>query len=467
MRAFVIGGTHSGCGKTTVTLGLLAALAERGLQVQSFKAGPDFIDSGLHGLATGRPSRNLDLWMCGEEYVRDSFLRHGSRADVSVVEGVMGLYDGALSTAHLARALRIPVVLVVDAYGLAESAGPIVKCFKEWSPSGASSMVELAGVIFNRVASESHFARVARSVKDVPVLGYLPRDVSFEIPHRHLGLVVAEENPVSTENLRRLSKSILEHVDVEGLLTASASPDVPSERAGGLAHPSRDLASSVRIAVAMDKAFCFYYQDNLDLLRAAGGEVISFSPLADAHLPEGIDGIYIGGGYPELHAAELSTNDTMRRSLKEWAESGRPLYAECGGLMYLCRSLSDLHGRVFDMTGIFPFRTVMTEGRAFLGYRRVSFSEDCMLGPKGQQVRGHEFHYSKIADQGVGREHGIYRVLDGYGNDLGTEGYRYRGVLGSYIHVHFGSNTRIAERFVESALSARAAFGASAISRRV
>jgi len=466
MRAFVIGGTHSGCGKTTVTLGLLAALAEKGLQVQSFKAGPDFIDSGLHRLATGRPSRNLDLWMCGEQYVRDSFLRHGSRADVSAVEGVMGLYDGALSTAHLAQSLGVPVVLVVDAYGLAESAGPIVKGFKEWGPSGEGSMIELAGVIFNRVASESHFARVARSVKDVPVLGYLPRDVSFEIPHRHLGLIVAEENPVSTEDLRRLSKTILEHVDVEGLLAASASPDVPSERAGGFPAASPHLAPSARVAVAMDKAFCFYYQDNLDLLREAGGEIVFFSPLSDAHLPENIDGVYIGGGYPELHAAELSANESMRRSLKQWAESGRPIYAECGGLMYLCRSLSDLEGRVFDMAGVFPFRTVMSKGRAFLGYRQISFSEDCLLGSKGQQVRGHEFHYSKIADQAPGREHGVYKVLDGYGNDLGIEGYQYRGVLGSYIHVHFGSNGMIAGQFIESALSAQGLCGDRANSRR-
>lgn len=466
MRAFVVGGTHSGCGKTTITLGLLAALAEKGLQVQSFKAGPDFIDSGLHRLATGRPSRNLDLWMCGEEYVQDSFMRHGSRADISVVEGVMGLYDGAFSTAHLARSLRIPVVLVVDAYGMAESAGPMVQGFKEWGPSGEDFRIELAGVIFNRVASASHYGRLARSVRDVPVLGYLPRDVRFEIPHRHLGLVVAEENPVSGEDLHRLSHSILEHVDLDALLAVSASPDPPPEKAEKLAAQPQDPPPSVRVAVAMDRAFCFYYQDNLDLLKGAGGEVIPFSPLADANLPGNIDGVYIGGGYPELHAADLSANESMRRSLKEWAESGRPLYGECGGLMYLCRSSSDLDGRIFDMAGIFPFRTAMTEGRAFLGYRQISFSQDCMLGPKGQQARGHEFHYSKIADHAVGKEHGVYKVLDGYGNDLGTEGYRYKGVLGSYIHVHFGSNSGIAGRFVESALSARVRTGTRANSRR-
>ncbi len=468
MRAFAVGGTHSGCGKTTVTLGLLAALAAKGLRVQSFKAGPDFIDSGLHRLVTGRASRNLDLWMCGEEYVRDSFLRHGSSADVSVVEGVMGLYDGAFSTAHLARSLGIPVILVVDAYGLAESAGPIVKGFREWGRSGEDPGTVLAGIIFNRVASASHYGRLARSVRDVPVLGYLPRDVRFEIPHRHLGLVVAEENPVSAEDLRRLSESVLEHVDIDALLAASASSDLPSQSAQGSLAAPLDALPSVRIAVAMDKAFCFYYQDNIDLLKGSGGEVSFFSPLADADLPENIDAVYMGGGYPELHAAALSANRGMRRSLKEWAESGRPLYGECGGLMYLCRSLTDLEGRVFDMADVFPFRTAMTQGRAFLGYRRISFSEDCMLGLKDSQARGHEFHYSEIADVVTGKAHGVYKVQDGYGDDLGTEGYRYRGVLGSYIHVHFGSNSRIAERFVASALPVRGnpSTGARTTSRR-
>jgi len=467
MRAFVIGGTHSGCGKTTVTLGLLAALADKGLQVQPFKAGPDFIDSGLHRLVTGRPSRNLDLWMCGEEYVRDSFLRHGSCADVSVVEGVMGLYDGTFSTAHLARSLRIPVILVVDAYGLAESAGPIVKGFKDWGRSAEDPGTELAGVIFNRVASASHYARLARSVKDVPVLGYLPRDVRFEIPHRHLGLVVAEENPVSAEGLRRLSESILEHVDVDALLAVSPSPDLSSLAPKKSLTGPRDGPPSVRIAVAMDKAFCFYYQDNIDLLNGARGEVDFFSPLEDAGLPGDIDAVYIGGGYPELHAAALSANKTMRRSVKEWAEAGRPLYGECGGLMYLCRSLADLEGRIFDMADVFPFRTAMTRGRAFLGYRQISFSQDCMLGLKGSQARGHEFHYSEITDVKNGKECGVYEVHDGYGDHLGKEGYHYRGTLGSYIHVHFGSNRRIAERFVESALSVQGnpSTGAHATSR--
>ena len=456
MRAFVVGGTHSGCGKTTVTLGLLAALAARGLKVQPFKAGPDFIDSGLHRLATGRTSRNLDLWMCGEGYVRDSFLRHGSLADVSVVEGVMGLYDGDLSTARLARVLDIPVILVVDAFGMAESAGPMVKGFKDWALIGRHGGMALGGVIFNRVASPAHFERLKRSVEHVPVLGYLPRDLSFDIPHRHLGLVVAEENPVSAHDLKSLAESVLAHVDIDRLLSFAASPAPSSARAPGLPEaPEGPSAQVVRIAVALDKAFCFYYQDNLDLLKESGGEIVFFSPLADARLPENVDGVYIGGGYPELHAAALSANRSMRASLREWAETGGLLYGECGGLMYLCRSLADFEGRTFEMAGVFPFHTVMTDTRAALGYREVSFFSDCMLGLKGARARGHEFHYSKIADAPEGGSSAAYRAADGRGAPLGAEGYRYKGVLGSYVHLHFGSNPAIAARFVAWALKAR------------
>jgi cobyrinic acid a,c-diamide synthase len=257
-------------------------------------------------------------------------------------------------------------------------------------------------------------------------------------------------------------------VDVDALLVASASPDLSSLGPKKSLSGPQDAPPSVRIAVAMDKAFCFYYQDNIDLLKASGGEVDFFSPLEDVGLPENIGAVYIGGGYPELHAAALSANKAMRGSVKEWAESGRPLYGECGGLMYLCRSLTDLEGRIFDMADVFPFRTAMTRGRAFLGYRQISFSQDCMLGLKGGKARGHEFHYSKITDAVNGMECRVYEVQDGYGDHLGKEGYRYRGVLGSYIHVHFGSNSRIAERFVESALpvQGKPSTGAHATSRR-
>lgn len=447
MHAFVIAGTHSGCGKTTVCLGLLAALGKKGLSVQPFKAGPDFIDSGLHRIATGRTSRNLDLWMCGEAYVRDCFSRHTSGADAAVVEGVMGLYDGDLSTAVLASVLGLPVVLVVDAFGMAESAAALVKGFKKWTPEGGRASAALAGVIFNRVGSAHHFERLRRAVTEVPVLGYLPRDLHFEIPHRHLGLVVAEELPLAPADLDRLAETVLRCVDVDALLALADTPGPAPGPAGEGPERKAGSPARARIAVASDRAFCFYYQDNLDALKAAGAEIVFFSPLADVCIPPGIDAIYLGGGYPELHAAGLSGNRAMRQSIREWAKAGGLVYAECGGLMYLSRSIRDFEGRLFEMAGVFPFETEMVRGRAHLGYREVLLKADCLLGAAGERVRGHEFHDSEISG-GHGAVDRVYGVKNGEGGDLAAEGYQCGNVLGSYIHTHFGSNRSTAAHFV-------------------
>jgi cobyrinic acid a,c-diamide synthase len=451
MRAFVIGGTHSGCGKTTAALGIAAALRKKGRTVQPFKAGPDFIDSGLHKLAAGRVSRNLDLWMCGEAYVRSAFLRNSADADVSVVEGVMGLYDGSASTAHLAGALAVPVVLVIDAYGMAESAAPIVKGMKEW---GADKLaIEVKGVIFNRVASSRHYARLCLGIEGVALLGYLPRDASFAIPHRHLGLVVAEEAPIAPDAIDRLADEVTAHIDLDALEALSASTFPFSLDARG---ERQATAPSARIAVASDAAFCFYYADNIDLLREAGAEVVFFSPLSDAHLPAGIDAVYVGGGYPELYGEALSANATMLGDIRAWSEAGRPLYAECGGLMYLCRSIRDFEGRTYETVGVFPFDAVMEKNGARLGYREVVLREDCVLGAKGERIRGHEFRYSDIRAGGLAiRPECVYSVKNGTGEDLPVEGYRHKKTLASYIHVHFGSNEAIPRRFIAFAVEGR------------
>lgn len=449
MRAFVVAGTHSGCGKTTITLGLLAAFRKQELIVQPFKAGPDFIDSGLHRLATGRVSRNLDIWMCGEEYVLTSFHRHSADADVSVIEGVMGLYDGDPSTATLAGALGIPAVLVVDAYGMAESAGALVKGFTDWGKAAGRPAL-MKGIIFNRVASENHYLRLKAAAGEANVLGYLPRDLSFEIPRRHLGLLVAEEEPVSAGGLDRLADTVVKHVDLNALLDLAVKeafligPISPIRPIGPIKNRR---SASVRIALASDRAFCFYYADNIDLLRQAGAEIVPFSPLTDRHIPESVDGVYIGGGYPELYAGPLSGNRAMRASIAAFAASGGAVYAECGGLMYLCRQMTDLDRNTFEMAGVFPFETTMTTGRARLGYREIVLNEDCLLGARGQRMRGHEFHYSRItggrASPGL-----IYGMRNGSGEQLPSEGYRYKNALGSYVHVHFGSNGSIAQSFV-------------------
>jgi cobyrinic acid a,c-diamide synthase len=457
MQGIVVAGTHSGCGKTTITLGILAALKKKGYKVQSFKAGPDFIDTGLHKLVTGRTSRNLDLWMCGSDYVQECFQRHTSDADIAVIEGVMGMYDGNHSTADLAAALGLPVVLVVDAYGMAESAGAIVKGFTDYGNhrgNKARLAPALAGVIFNRVASERHYIRLKESVQGVPVLGYLPRNLEFKIPHRHLGLVVAEESPIDSAEIDRLADAILDHVDVDLIVRKSKRAKERKEKNSTQQNKTSGLTSlrtsSLKIAVAYDKAFCFYYEDNLDLLKNEGAEIVTFSPLSDNNIPEGIDALYIGGGYPELHAAKLSANISMLESVNDFACRDGTVYSECGGFMYLTEGIYDLDNVFHSMAGVFPFETRMTKGRAGLGYREAVLKVDSVLGQMDSSIRGHEFHYSEIVKSGQHTD-SIYMVKDGSDNYIYEEGYRVKHTLGSYIHIHFGSNQSIAKNFINYA----------------
>ena len=416
--------------------------------MQSFKAGPDYIDSGLHRLITGRPSRNLDLWMCGEAYVKECFRTRSADSDFAVVEGVMGLFDGERSTAALAAALGLPVVLVIDAYGMAETSGAVARGFKEYA---TERRLALSGVIFNRVASSNHFRRLTAG-PEVPVLGYVPRDAGFEIPHRHLGLEVAEESPIAVGQIDRLAAVIEEFIDLDALLATGGGRRNEAAKTAVPTRITTGKASSV-IAVAYDRAFNFYYEDNLDFLRQAGAEIVRFSPLRDSGIPEGASALYIGGGYPEIHAGELSRNRAMLGAVRNWAMSGKPLYAECGGLMYLSRGIHDFDGNFFEMAGVFPFETRMKKGRSRLGYREVRFAEDCLLGGKGETARGHEFHYSEIiAGEAASPYRKIYTVQNGSGDRqaLEEEGYAYKKTLASYIHLHFGSNPHSAEAFVNS-----------------
>lgn len=470
MHAIVIAGTHSGCGKTTITLGILAALKKKGYTVQPFKTGPDFIDTGLHRLVTGRISRNLDIWMCGKQYVADCFRKYSRGTDIAVIEGVMGMYDGTCSTADLAAALGLPVVLVIDAYGMAESAGAMVKGFLSYesvirengvllnSPCPRippSLFPGIKGVIFNRIASDRHYRRVGESVRDVPVLGYLPRDLDFRIPHRHLGLVVAEENPFEPTEIDKLADAILEHIDIEAIARISNSNTLP--RSGSQKRGEAAPASAVTIAVAYDKAFCFYYEDNLDLLREAGARIVYFSPLSDPEIPEGADALYIGGGYPELHAGELSGNRSMLESIRGFSEMGKPVYAECGGFMYLTEGIFDVENLFHPMVRVFPFKTRMKKGRAGLGYREAILKHDSVFGKKGSAIRGHEFHYSEVIlplkkgdfEDKLPGVQTIYSVKDADNNYIYDEGFRIKNTLGSYIHVHFGSNKSIAESLIQ------------------
>jgi cobyrinic acid a,c-diamide synthase len=458
MRGVAIAGTHSGCGKTTVTLGILSALNKKKYSVQPFKAGPDFIDTGLHRLITGRMSRNLDLWMCGKERVEEIFREHSADADISVIEGVMGLYDGNLSTAHLAAALDLPVILVVDAYGMAESAGAVVRGFRA---QGSGLGVNIAGVILNRIGSDRHYLRVKNSIEDIPVLGYLPRNLDFTIPHRHLGLFVAEESPIKKEEIDKLADDVLEFIDVDLIVRKCGSVEVRKNKKNYEKNSvdktdelARSRACELKIGVAYDKAFCFYYEDNFDLLRAAGAEIVTFSLLADSSIPDDIDALYIGGGYPELYAKELSHNKSMLDSINEWTQKGMPAYAECGGFMYLTEGIYDFDGIFHPLVGTLPFKTAMKKGRAHLGYREITLKNESILGSKGDIVRGHEFHYSEIvkSDQlsAVSSQPTelLYAVKDGTGNSISDEGYGIYNTLGSYMHIHFGSCNTIAQNFI-------------------
>ncbi|HTZ17038.1 MAG TPA: cobyrinate a,c-diamide synthase [Dissulfurispiraceae bacterium] len=446
MKGFVIAGTHSGCGKTTVTLGLMAAIMARGLTVQSFKSGPDFIDSGVHRLATGRQAINLDLWMCGDEGAINSFCRYARLGDLPVVEGVMGMFDGDLGTSALAATLGLPVILVIDAYGMAESAGAIARGYAEWS---TESGVALAGVIFNRVGSARHFERLKNSVRDIEVLGYLPRDTGIEMPSRHLGLTTADEVPMTRLQVDSLGAMTETHVRIDRVLELAAL-DGEEGCDRFVSRPGR-IALTVRIAIARDIAFSFYYEENLDLLRDAGAEIVTFSPLWDSELPAGTDAIYLGGGYPELHAEQLASNAPMLKAISEWAAAGRPVYAECGGLMYLSKGIRDFEDRFFAMAGVLPFETKMKRRRTGLGYREISLGRDCILGRAGSALRGHEFHYSEILPGPDLKSSGIetvYHVKDAQDTSRGTEGYNSGSVLASYVHVHFASNQRAARHFV-------------------
>ncbi|MEA3548279.1 MAG: cobyrinate a,c-diamide synthase [Thermodesulfobacteriota bacterium] len=433
--SFLIAGTHSGCGKTTVTLGVMAALRQMGHVVQPFKCGPDFIDPTLHKVVCGRVSRNLDLRMCGRDFVRQVFSSHAR--EVNVVEGVMGLFDGGeASAASLSKVLGLPILLVVDVRSAAESVAAVVKGFEELDPD-----INLASVLLNRVGSERHLELVRTAVEKhcrTPLIGYLPRDVEFTIPDRHLGLRMGGEGVLDEKRIQSLGETIRQHVDCDLLLSLKAAgTDVPES------VPSASLSSPVRrLGVARDEAFCFYYEDNLDLFRRAGAEIVFFSPLHDTILPPDLDLIYLGGGYPELHVSGLSQNREMLGAIRNWSEAGNPLYGECGGLMYLTRAIVDAAGKEYEMAGIFPVRSHMRPRLSSLGYREAEIIKSCLWGKKGEVLRGHEFHYSDI-DEMPADVSRVYRLNNGR-----LEGYRIRKTLGSYLHLHFGGTPRAIDSFV-------------------
>jgi cobyrinic acid a,c-diamide synthase len=446
-RILVVAGVASGVGKTTVTLGLLEAFRRRGLVVQGFKVGPDFIDPGFHEIVTGRGSYNLDGWMCGHDYVLATVARRAADADLAIVEGVMGCFDGLDatsdegSTAQIAKWLDAPVVLVIDAQAQAGSAAAVALGFEQFDPD-----MKLAAVIINRVGGVTH----ARSVRDAisarcaaRVMGALVYDEQIALAERHLGLVTAGEGSLTAAKRSRLADAIERSVDLEGLLELAAPVPVSTKSS----DPGRTLTSTVRIGVAHDAAFCFYYRDNLELLMAAGAELVYWSPLTERTLPP-VDGLYLGGGYPELHGAALGANKVMREAVRAFASAGRPVYAECGGLMYLADALEDPEGVRHPMVGLLPATVRMRPRRLSLSYTEVTLQTASPLGPPGAIARGHEFHFSTLDPVPASVAH-TYRLRRHGGADC-EEGYRIGNTLLSYVHLHFGSNPELATNFVRA-----------------
>jgi cobyrinic acid a,c-diamide synthase len=446
MRTIVIAGTTSGVGKTTIAIGLMGILASHGLKVQPFKTGPDYIDSSYHTMVTGRPSRNLDTWMLPHEAVIELFNRATAGKDIAVVEGVMGLYDGRSSTneegstAELAKLLKAPVILVLDSRKGARSMAAMAHGYQDFDRD-----INVAGVILNGIGSIAHFEICREAIEHytkLKVVGYLPRKEDLSMPERYLGLIPTAEGATEKKLFKKIIARCQETFDIDKILKISEEAKTPHIESR--LFPRTPIPSKVKIAVAMDKAFSFYYRDSLDLLEAWGAKIIPFSPLEDTSLPRNISGLYIGGGFPELFAADLANNKSLKKAIKIAARQGMPVNAECGGLMYLGKSIRDADGREHPMVGAIPVSSRIDGPHLSLGYRTIQALADGPILREGEIIRGHEFHWSVLKGKTSGAS--AYRILD---KGERQEGFQNNNLVASYIHLHLGSLPHIASRFVE------------------
>lgn len=459
----MLAGVSSGVGKTTLTAGLLAAFRGRGLDVRPFKAGPDYLDPTYHALAAGRPAQNLDTWLVPHERLRAAFAAATAGGELAIVEGVMGLYDGveylgeAGSSAELAKLLGLPTILVVDVRAQARSAAAMVLGFQRLDPT-----VPLVGVIVNRVGGAAHYAGVKEAIEAVtglPVLGGLPR-LPDAIPERHLGLVHAGEvGAEAGARIAAIADAVAEHCDLDAILALArgAAPRLLGAVSPSLVPPTGPRPT---IAYARDEAFSFYYGENLELLRRAGADVVPFSPLRDAALPPGTAALYLGGGYPELHAGRLAANAPLLAAIRAALAAGLPCYAECGGLMYLTTGLTDRDGEEHALVGALPGRAIMRAQRSHLGYVTIRALVDTPLLRTGESTRGHEFHYSAWEDLPADLPY-AYAARSRRGGAERMEGYARGNLLASYVHLHFWSEPALAGRLVAAARAYLLARGAA------
>jgi cobyrinic acid a,c-diamide synthase len=441
----VIAGATSGTGKTMISAGITRALIRRGLRVATFKAGPDFIDPSFLELASGRPCHNLDTWMLPRAALLEIFTRSAESADVALVEGMMGLFDGRGpisddgSTAQLARTLNAPVLLVVDASRAARSIAALVEGYRRFD-----RRVALVGAIANSVASERHRQWVCEAIASqtsVRVLGAVQRTPELAVPSRHLGLVQADEIVDSSASIEAAADILESSIDLDLLLElAKAAPPLRGVRA-----PTPKSNERVRIGVARDAAFSFYYAANLELLAHHGAEIVEFSPLTDRDLPDGIAGMYLGGGYPEIHAATLASNESMKRAIRAANLAGMPIYAECGGMLYLGRKLVDLESNEHELVGVLNVEAIMEPRRVALGYAVSTALRDTPTLKSGTAARGHEFHYSRIVN--APDDHvPAYRVETSGGTH--EDGFAVGSLAASYVHLHFASQPKLVPRWL-------------------
>jgi cobyrinic acid a,c-diamide synthase len=481
----VVAGASSNVGKTTITAGLISALRQQGLTVQPFKCGPDYVDPSYHERAAGRPCRNLDTWMLSDAQLLESFARACQDADIAVVEGVMGLYDGSDwhdergSTAQIAKLLSAPVLLVVDISGSARSAAAAVLGYQHFDPA-----VAIRGVVLNFAGSERHAQGCAEAIERataLPMMGWLPRDRQLQIPERHLGLVPGGEQVDSDALIAQMAAAVSARFDVAGVVAvargaveaatlaargasaahatdadrriASAAPAMDADRSGAsptLVPDTRRSVSRPIIAVARDEAFCFYYPENLELLIEEGAAVEFFSPLRGERPDTRAAGVYLGGGYPELHGPALASNTGLWSALKDMHAADVPIYAECGGFMVLTEGLTDSEGHSWPMGGLLPGSARMSGKLAALGYRHATALRSNLLAEPGATLRGHEFRYSSwVRDTNVADDTAAWQ-LKGARGDVPNDavGIARGNLLASYLHVHFGQGRELAKRFV-------------------
>lgn len=444
----LIAGMHSGVGKTTISTGLMGALKEAGLNVQGFKVGPDYIDPSYHNQVTGRNSENLDSWMVPHDQIIEVFNRATIDANIAVIEGVMGFYDSvngldeAGSSAEIAKILKCPVILVVDAHAMARSAGAIVLGFKNFD-----AKVNLAGVIINRVGSQKHALWCKQAIESnvgIPVVGSLPSNEQLKLKERHLGLVPTAEKTIDPL-LTKITQFIKNNINIEAVIEIAKSTQEQPKVANPV-YPVTNQPKKVVIGVAFDEAFNFYYPSNLSLLEAYGAEIRLFSPIHDLELPSRMNGLYIGGGFPEMLPKQLEANQKMQVAIKRAADAGMPIYAECGGLMYLTDSIADFDGNTFNMIGLLHGKTLMTS-KTLLNYTITKTSNDNILTFEGCTLRGHEFHRSKIIDISNDAKF-AYQMNRGEGITQKQDGWIKNNILASYMHLPFIQNKQLTQNFI-------------------